>query len=89
MDEKALAIFDMALKISQNTPTDVFVRYSPHVSNIDVDIHWSGWKPDDDNMTRYTIPIDKDTHYMQTDPDEMLRILGEIWVTAQEKEEIA
>jgi hypothetical protein len=40
----AAKIMQRAVEISETTPHDVFVRYSPHVDWIDVDIHIGGWE---------------------------------------------
>ena len=42
----AAAIMRKAVKISNNTPHDVFCVYSPHVKWIEVHIHIGGWYPD-------------------------------------------
>lgn len=83
---KALAIIDLAMKISENSPTDVFAWYNPHVKNIDVSIFWDGWKLGEDVCkTRYDVPLDGDIGFSHTAPDAMLGILEEIWTDILEK----
>lgn len=85
MDEnnknKAIAIFDMAIKISDNSPTDVFCWFDPNVMGLDVRIYWNGWSKNN-NGTYYTVPLMRDVFtwcHEEISPDGMLAILEEIW----------
>ena len=47
----------LAVEISENTKTDVFVRYSPHVNDVMIDIHLNGWTSDRHKPTYLSINL--------------------------------
>lgn len=87
-NNKAIAILDLAMKISQNSVTDVITRYYGFLHEIDVDIYWGG--KNKENYTMYDVPLAHEPRSIEDvmsekSPDEMLRILEEIWTAAQAK----
>lgn len=42
----ALELLTRCMKISENTPHDVFFEFAPHINAIEVHIHLHGWKND-------------------------------------------
>lgn len=95
-NNKALAIFDLAMKISQNTPTDVMIRFYGFCDEVDVTIYWDGFNANDERYTSYDVPISREPRSVEIEsltaeisPDEMLGKLEEIWAAAQAKEETA
>ena len=47
----------LAVEISENTKTDVFVRYSPHGNDVMIDIHLNGWNSDRHKPTNVSINL--------------------------------
>jgi len=43
-----LDIMQLAIEISKNTKTDVFVSYSGHVDSLDIMVYYGGWSEDRD-----------------------------------------
>lgn len=82
MENKTLAIMDMAVKISEHTPVDVNVRYYGFSGTLDVSIFWKGFKVSLDDCTDYVVVIHKEpwkNFRNEITSDDMLGILEEIW----------
>lgn len=86
MENKALAILDMAIKISENTPVDIAATYYGITGGVDLRIFWKGFNVDEDNYTDYYVPtrrkpISTNNIFTPNDTpaDDMLGILEEIW----------
>lgn len=68
----AREIFAKAMFISEYTPADCFVDYSPHTSGLEVHIYRDGWKMDENNAPDKLLEAYKSTE------DEMIRALNEM-----------
>lgn len=80
MENKTLAIFDMAIKISENTPVEVVVWYYGFTGTMDLRIFWKGIVVSADNYTDYEVPTRREPLVPgEIAADDMLRILEEIW----------
>ena len=53
MKEKVLQIMELCYDISNTTKHDVFFSYSPHVSQVSINIHHNGWINDEGMMEEY------------------------------------
>ena len=71
-----LDILQLAVEISQNTKTDVFVDYSGHVDLLKVMIFNSGWS--DGSSGDYKKSIYLDTTEYRTEED-IINVLDEIY----------
>lgn len=77
---KILEIMLYAYKISTRTKADVFVRYSPHVQGIDVDIYLNGWEnsPSKHYEEQFSV-MGLGDYSDAADLDEFLNRLKELW----------
>ena len=41
--EKVKELFDLAMKVNEETEHDIFINISPHVKTLYLDIHYWGW----------------------------------------------
>lgn len=58
--EIAQALVKRAIEISDNTEHDVFVYYSPHVNELDVNVHKGGWKEGVSSTSSMGLSFDAD-----------------------------
>lgn len=80
MENKALAILDMAIKISENTPVDILVWYYGLTGTLELRIFWKGIEVSADDHTDYTVPRNREpSPPNEITADDMLRVLEEIW----------
>ena len=68
----AREIFAKAMFISEYTPADGFVDYSPHVDGLEVHIYREGWNLNENNAP------DKLLESHKSSEDEMIRALNEM-----------
>lgn len=58
--QKSIILIELALFISQNSNTDVFVNYHPHVDGLDVRVYMNGWNlTHKEDVKKYNIRGDK------------------------------
>ena len=79
MDKKmklVLDILQLAVEISKNTKTDVFINYSGHVDSLDIMIFHGGWS--DGRSGDYKKSIYLDTAKYRTEED-IIEILNEMY----------
>lgn len=82
MENKLLAIFDLIVKISKNTPVDICEYYSGTCGEMDIRIYWDGLEKDRNRVSSYSVPYYHEVRdYIENEisADDMLRILEEIW----------
>lgn len=70
-----LDIMQLAVEISKNTKTDVFVEYAGHVDQLGVRIYEDGWENREEYYDRY---VYLNTETYQTEED-IIEILEEIY----------
>lgn len=59
-NKKTTTLMELAIFISQNSNTDVFVSYYPHVDGLDVRVYPDGWNVSDkETIIKYSIRNDK------------------------------
>lgn len=70
-----LDIMQLAVEISENTKTDVFVDYSGHVDSLDIGVFYGGWS--EGRSADYTKGVYLNTKYRTE--DDIIEILEEIY----------
>ena len=75
--KKVHQIMDLALDISQGKP-DVFVQYSPHTQQLDVEIHEKGWVYDVDYDSKTTLYIQGQLANKLSDFNKVIRRLKKL-----------
>ena len=66
-----LDIMQLAVEISENTKTDVFVEYAGHVDQLSVRIYEYGWRKGKEHYDRY-VYLDTDENRTEEDITETL-----------------
>ena len=88
INNKVLAIVDLAMKISQNSKADIFVIYFGHTSRLNVSGHSQGWEKnheadiciENEDYRMIDLPLNKDSALFDEDKiNEVLAELESIW----------
>ena len=81
-----LEIMRLGIEITNTTDADIFVNYSGHTNQLDVDIHSSGWEtkhgPDIDGS--FTVYIDKNQYRTEKDILKNLAYVRDRLISMQE-----
>lgn len=81
--EKILIIMELAMKVSEKTKADAFVRYYGHVDMLAVDIHTSGWERNHAPEEQYQM-CDSDDDIIEN-LDNAIRSLESLLETEEQK----